>query len=976
MRVCWAMGLLCLLAPVAVAAQPAGPPPKGSPSLTALANGVRDPAHIRDIALSRLDIAITLRGGIAETVVTAKFANNGKDPLEGDFRLALPADAVVTGYALDIKDRMLDGVLVDRGRARAVYEANVRGRVDPGLAEVEPEGVFHTRVFPIPAKGSRTIRLRYVAPLFNSHRGEDVYVLPLDLPAPAEGWSISVRAEGVLAAPSLTWPGRDAIAMERSGSGFAAREEGVRALNGLLILGRPALPEALASRNALGERFVQLSGRLPAGAAATADRVRIYWDRSRARLGSHKAELALLRRTLAGLKPREIEVVTFNSSGVERRKVASADAAIALLEGVRYRGATSFARLAGDLVRADRCLLFTNGRPAIDRDASVALPCRVDAVTAEASADMAWLRHFATLHGGRAWRLGDDIGDVEKGLVQAGPSVTAVLDDQGRRLPFVPTESGNGQWLVAARAPDRGGVRVVIGGAEQRRAVPEAADFAGEGALIAVDTLATLGATERRADYVALSRRYGVASPSLSFLVLETPADYVRADVAPPASYAGEDLAAYRAARKVADEDAAESKRERLDEVVGLWNEQVSWWRRKFSPAARPKPARSGRSDNLVAPPAVMPAPAPTPMPEPLPSNDNQVVVTGTRLDSTVSDSVSAITVVSAEDIGRFPDKNAPPEGARIEIDAWQPDRPYLKAFDAAPARFDAVFLEQEKVHGSLPAFYLDTAEWLRRHGRTAEASEMVLAALDLPVANEVTLGLVAARLERYGAWDRAIELREREAALDPTRPQPKRLLALALARRAAAVPAHARADLERAVALLSEVALTPWPDIWEGVETIALMEANALIPKLRALGGDIDLDRRLVTLLDADIRVIAEWNTDATDLDLWVDEPTGERAIYNNPRTAIGGHLSNDMTNGYGPEEYFIRHAPNGTYTIRANVFASDRIDPNGPSVVTAHVIRNFGRPNQSDESVDIEVLGDDREGRLIGRVVIGPKR
>lgn len=971
MIVRWALGLLCLLAPVAASAQTASLP-KGSPTLTALANGVRDPARVRDIQLSRLDIAVTLRGGIAETVVTAKFANSGKEPLEGDFRLALPADAVVTGYALDIKGKLLDGVLVDRGRAKAVYETAVRGRIDPGLAEVEPEGVFHTRVFPIPAKGSRTIRLRYVASLFNAHRGEDVYVLPLDLPAPAEGWSIGVRAEGVLAAPSLTWPGREPIAMTREGDAFVALEEGKRALNGPLILGRPALPEALTSRNALGERFVQLSGKVPAGAPATAERVRIYWDRSRSRLGDHKDELVLLRRVLAGLKPGEIEIVTFNSSGAERRKAASADAAIALLQGVRYRGGTSFAPLAGDLVRADRCLLFTNGKPAVDRDMKVDLPCRVDAVTTSASADMAWLRHFATLHGGRAWRLGDDIGELERALLRTVPTVTAVIDDQGQRLPFVPIESSNGQWLVAARAPDRGGVRVLIGGTEQRRSLPDAADFSGESALIALDTLATLGATERRADYVALSRRYGIASPSLSFLVLETPQDYVNADVAPPSSYGGEDLASYRAARESADKEAAEAKRGRLEQVVGLWNEQVSWWQRKFDPMARPKRERDERQ---IMPSPVMsaPAPEPTPTPEPMPADGSEsIVVSATRAPARAQESVSAVTAVTAEDIGKLP---ASASGARIEIDAWQPDRPYLKAFDAAPDRFDALFLEQEKRHGTLPAFYLDTAEWLRRHDRTGEASEMVLAALDLPVANEVTLGLVAARLERYGAWDRAIELREREAVLDPSRPQPKRLLALALARRAAAVPAHARADLERAIGLLSEVALTPWTAAWDGIETIALMEANALIPKLRALGGDTDLDRRLIALLDADIRVIAEWNTDATDLDLWVDEPNGERAIYNHPRTLIGGHLSNDMTNGYGPEEYFIRRAPNGTYTIRANVFAGDRIDPNGPSVVTAHVIRNFGRPNQSDESVDIEVLGDDREGRLIGRVVVGPK-
>lgn len=955
MIVRWAIGLLCLLAPIGASAQQATP--HGSPSLTALANGVRDPEHVRDIALDRLDVAIVLRGGIVETMVTARFANMGKERLEGDFRLALPPDAVVTGYALDVKDRLLDGVLVDRPRAKAVYEANVRRGIDPGLAEVEPEGGFRTRVFPILPGGTRTIRVRYVAPLFNSHRGEDVYVLPLDVAAPRNGWSISVRAGGVRAAPSLTWPGREPIAMEREGDGFVAREEGKRALNGPLIVGRPALPDALVSRNALGEEFVQLSGTMATGATVrTGERVRVYWDRSRSRLGEHKDEIELLRRTLLALRPGRIEVVTFNSSGTERRVAANAEAAIAMLRGVRYRGATSFAPLAGDLVSADRCLLFSDGKPAIDRDVAVALPCRVDAVTAAKTADLAWLRHLAAGHGGRAWRLGDDVGAVQRALVNVAPAVTAVLDEQGRRLPFVPIESSVGMWLVTARAPESGGVRVVVGGSEVRRSLPEAAAFDGEGVLLAADALATLGGSERRADYVALSRRYGLASPSLSFLVLETPEDYVAAEIDPPAGYPDADLAAYRAARKEADAEKAEEKRERLDRVAGMWAEQVAWWKQRFDPRARPKRERSEAP--VMYSPAV--APEPTPTPEPVPDGQAQPLQRASAAEA-------AEVVVTA---------SRHEEGARIEIDAWQPDRPYLKAFDAAPARFDALFVEQEKLHGGLPAFYLDTAEWLRHHGRAGDAAEMVLSALDLPVANEVTYGLVADRLERYGALDRAVELRVRQMALDPARPQPKRFLALALARRAAQQPANARADLERAIALLGEVALTPWSDAWDGIEMIALMEANALIPKLRALGGDTVLDRRLIALLDADIRVVADWTTDATDLDLWVDEPNGERAIYNNPRTAIGGHLSNDMTNGYGPEEYFLRRAPAGTYTVRADVYAGDRIDPNGPSVVTVRLIRNFGRPNESEEAVDIEVLGNDKDEKLVGRLVVGRKR
>jgi len=348
-------------------------------------------------------------------------------------------------------------------------------------------------------------------------------------------------------------------------------------------------------------------------------------------------------------------------------------------------------------------------------------------------------------------------------------------------------------------------------------------------------------------------------------------------------------------------------------------------------------------------------------------SGADSIVVTGVRRRGG-----GYVAPVEVETSAAMDRAAAPAAGSKIEVDAWQPERPYLELYDGAPAQFDARFLEAEARHGTLPAFYLDTAEWLRKHGRTAEAREMVLSAIELPTANEVTLGIVADRLERYGEIDRAIELRERQAVLDPDRPQPRRLLALALARRAAVSPPHARADLQRAIALLTEVAVTQPDEKWDGIDMIALVELNALLPKLEKLGGDADLDPRLVMLMDVDIRVVVDWSTDASDLDLWVDEPNRERAIYNNALTVIGGHLSNDMTEGYGPEEYLLHRAIAGTYVVQANVFAPDRLDPNGASVLTAHLFRNFGRPGQTEESVDIELTRDEEGSKMIGRIII----
>ena len=52
-----------------------------------------------------------------------------------------------------------------------------------------------------------------------------------------------------------------------------------------------------------------------------------------------------------------------------------------------------------------------------------------------------------------------------------------------------------------------------------------------------------------------------------------------------------------------------------------------------------------------------------------------------------------------------------------------------------------------------------------------------------------------------------------------------------------------------------------------------------------------------------ADLRVTISWNTDATDVDLWVMEPDGTKCFYQHNHTKNGGELSQDQTQGYGPE-------------------------------------------------------------------------
>jgi hypothetical protein len=73
------------------------------------------------------------------------------------------------------------------------------------------------------------------------------------------------------------------------------------------------------------------------------------------------------------------------------------------------------------------------------------------------------------------------------------------------------------------------------------------------------------------------------------------------------------------------------------------------------------------------------------------------------------------------------------------------------------------------------------------------------------------------------------------------------------------------------------------------------------------------------------DYQLTLHWNSDSTDIDLWVVEPNGERCSYRRMRTQLGGELHWDITDGLGPELYHARKAARGSYQVAVHYFGNN---------------------------------------------------
>jgi uncharacterized protein YfaP (DUF2135 family) len=72
------------------------------------------------------------------------------------------------------------------------------------------------------------------------------------------------------------------------------------------------------------------------------------------------------------------------------------------------------------------------------------------------------------------------------------------------------------------------------------------------------------------------------------------------------------------------------------------------------------------------------------------------------------------------------------------------------------------------------------------------------------------------------------------------------------------------------------------------------------------------------------DLKVVLTWDTNETDVDLWLTDPNAEKCSYQHTQSKLGAQLDTDVTTGYGPETITLANAIKGNYLIEAHYYGS----------------------------------------------------
>jgi len=946
---------------------------------------VQAPQAEKPVELRSLEIQVVVSGLLAETTQTMRFYNPNGRNLEGTLTFPLPEGAAVCGYALDVGGQMVDGVVVPKQEARRILEAEIRKGVDPGLVEQVRGNVYRTRIYPIPAGGSRTIRVTYVSDL--TVEGADAaYHLPLKHAARIERVSLRVEVVQAPVEPTVAG-GLGNLTMNRWEDRWVAEAT--------LARGRPAedlqvrlpgLPDHFATveRTGDGEVFFcvssRLSGESDQAPAWTPKRIAVAWDASGSRVGSER-DITLLEGLLARWPKVIVDLVVFRDRVEPTRSFTIGKGGTeALLDHLRQLPCDGGTHLGGlDLSTPphpedEAWLLFTDGMGTVGSGLPTCGGVRVFPITSQADSHAALLDHVAAATGATHVNLLRTPLQAACDAICSPREALRVAETRG--CEGVHARAAHGRLAIMGRLLGANGSLALVGAGAPGEGIEVSAESATPGRTVArawagrEAQVAALVEGEQSATLIALGRRYGLVTPGTSLLVLESLEQYLEYDIEPP-----ETLPEMRAAfHRHRSEVAAEKERARKDHievVLGWWQARIEWWETDFS-AQRRTAAKQAKADAEApvprgAPPA-QPMPAAAPPPAPM---SEMAAESGAEIDfDEIADAEPALEERARE---AKKEKGAPARAqAAITIKPWSPDTPYLAAMKEVPAE-DAyrVYLRHRPEYAASPSFFLDCGDFLLTHDLHDLGVRVLSNLVETGLDDVALMRMYAWRLQQAGELDRAVEVLERVLVQREEEPQSHRDLALVLGMR---WERDGRIeDAARAMALLYEVVQRGWERFPE-IEIIALMELNRLIHLARQAQVPVpeQIDPRLRRHLDLDIRISLSWDADLTDVDLHVFEPNGDHAYYGHNRTDIGGLVSRDFTQGYGPEEYVLRHALEGTYTIKAHYFGSSQQSLTGPCTVIATVFTNYGRPDEQRQVLTLR-LDQPSSEVVVGEIAIG---
>lgn len=121
------------------------------------------------LSLTTMEVEIHVDNGDARVWIRQVFTNHTASPQEGNYLFALPGGTTVSDFAVWDGPVRIPAVILERKRAKALYDELKSQAIDPGLLEqgewteddARRNSVFSVHIVPIPAYGTKRLEIEY-----------------------------------------------------------------------------------------------------------------------------------------------------------------------------------------------------------------------------------------------------------------------------------------------------------------------------------------------------------------------------------------------------------------------------------------------------------------------------------------------------------------------------------------------------------------------------------------------------------------------------------------------------------------------------------------------------------------------------------------------------------------------------------------------------------------------------------------------
>ncbi|MDR2208459.1 MAG: DUF2135 domain-containing protein [Azoarcus sp.] len=956
------------------------PAPISRPMPQIIVSPDKKPINLQDL---KIDIAVI--GNLAMTTYEMVFHNPNQVVMEGEFVFPLTENQNVSAIALDINGKMRDGVVVEKQKARETFEAIVRRGVDPALVEKTSGNQFKTRIYPFNPNNTRRIKVTIEEPLATKDNNY-LYNLPLKFNQQVNfDLNVEIPSDSVASLPK-TDTDLSKFGFNKAGNIFRASfSQKNYLLNNQISFALPKLKEEPVfthKKNNETYFYTDININSSTKDKILPEKIAIVWDSS---LSSSKRdiqrEIALLDTYFKKVSNIEVTFITFNiKTNINKKfkiKNGNWNALKKEIEELIYDGGTRFDKLGLNKLKVDEILLFTDGVSTFGNTQIETKGTPVFVINSSNEFNRGGLLNSAVKSGGSFINL-NSITDNEALtlLTKQNFKLISCEYDKNKFKDIYPqpgVDVGENFTFAGIMTANEGEVVLSFGYGKKDIVVTKKLKIKAGGNNSAVARLwavqkikdLEMDSEKNEKEILKLGQDYSVVTEFTSLLVLEFVQDYVTYKITPPQEL----LEEYN--RLTANVRKGEEQKEKsaLDDAVSQAKEIKEWWKKTFDQSKPPKTVAKTSEYNKAVPPPPLPSVAPPPppplemaadVPDDAPDFDPPSVRTiEASPPSPAEPSVSADRVAA----GVARPREASPDPVRpatsIQIKAWDPQTPYMKILKKSSDReIYSDYLKLKSGYDDQPSFYFDVAGEFIRRKMNDKAIVILSNIAEMKLDNTELLLTVGNKLMELGEYHYAVDVFEKIVKLRGEHPQSYRNLALAY---------QANKEYQKSLDTFYKIMTGMWGR-FNSIKQITFVEMNNLI----ALNPKLDtskISKELIFAMPVDVRVVLGWSTDSTDIDIHVKDPYGEKAYYGNRLTRIGGSVSTDITDGFGPEEFMLKKAVNGDYEISTNNFGDSRQSVSGPTTLYLDIFTYYGTKKQTHQRVLVRTENV-KENNVIGTV------